>query len=227
MIRETCLIVFTRFPRSGMSKTRLAQELGDKIAIQLHQAFLKDIFSRFANRDFDLVVAGATGDTEEEFHKLAENCGTFDWFFLPSGTTMCDQIISSYRIALSRYKKAILTASDIPQFTHRHVRQMFTNLEEFDVIFHMNHDGGTCPQAMKVAHDLFTHTTEISLNHCREWKDRLELLGLRYKLVSEILIDIDTFDDLRIFYHWQNLLGSDSNMFCPITMGTIRKALSL
>lgn len=83
MIGENCLIVFTRFPRSGVSKTRLAKELGNEIAIRLHRAFLRDIFSRFANRDFDLVVAGATGDAEEEFRRLAENCGTFDWFFYP------------------------------------------------------------------------------------------------------------------------------------------------
>lgn len=227
MIGENCLIVFTRFPRSGVSKTRLAKEVGDEIAIRLHRAFLRDIFSRFANRDFDLVVAGATGDAEEEFRRLAENCGTFDWFFLPQGITTDEQISASYGMALSKYKKAILTASDIPQLTRRHIKQMFADLEEFDIVFHMNHDGGTCPQAMKVAYDLFTRTVERSLNHCREWKNRLEFLGLRYKLASEILIDIDTVDDLRIFYHWQNLLGGDSDMFCPITMDTIKKTLSL
>lgn len=79
-------------------------------------------------------------------------------------------------MALSKYKKAILTASDIPQLTRRHIKQMFADLEEF---------------------------------------------------ASEILIDIDTVDDLRIFYHWQNLLGNDSDMFCPITMDTIKKTLSL
>lgn len=104
---------------------------------------------------------------------------------------------------------------------------MFVDLDKFDVVFHMNHDGGTCPQGMKIAYDLFTQTTEKFLAHCQEWRERLKSLGVSHKLESEILIDIDTIDDLLIFYHWQNLLGSDSDMFCPITMSTIKKALSL
>lgn len=227
LTNERCLVVFTRFPRSGQSKTRLSQELGDENALRLHQAFLIDIFLRFKNRNFDLVVAGATSDTEDEFHGLARDYGSFDLFLSPQGDTTDEQITSSYRIALSRYRKAILTSSDISQLALRHVRQMLTDLDEFDVVFHMNHDGGTCPQGMKVAHDLFTQTMERSLAHCQEWKERLELLGLRYKLEPEILIDIDTLDDLVIFYHWQNLLGDDSDMFCPITVSTIKQVLSL
>ncbi len=227
MKKEKCLIVFTRFPRIGKSKTRLSKSIGDQNTVYLHRAFLQDIFLRIKKRDFDLIIAAAAGDTEEEFHELVHQLGSFDQFLLPRGTTTDEQIISSYRTTLSKYKKAILTASDIPQFSHRHIRKMFADLNEFDVVFHMNHDGGTCPQGMKVAYDLFTHTIEKSLAHCQEWKGKLESLRLRYKLEPEILIDIDTIDDLLIFYHWQNLLGSNSDMFCPITMSIIKKVLSL
>lgn len=72
LTNENCLILFTRFPRRGKTKTRLAQELGDKNTVQLHKAFLRDIFSRFKERDFILVVAGATGDSREEFQRLAK-----------------------------------------------------------------------------------------------------------------------------------------------------------
>lgn len=209
-----------------MSKTRLSKEVGDKNALRFHRAFLQDIFLRFKNRDFDLVVAAAKGDSEKEFHKLSDGFGTFDRFFLPQGATTDEQIFSSYNIALSKYGKAILTASDIPQFSHRHAKKMFADLDRFNVVFHMNHDGGTCPQGMTSAYDLFTHSVERSLTHCQEWKDRMESLNLTYKIEPEILIDIDTLDDLMLFYHWQNLLRNTSDMFCPITMGIVKKFLS-
>lgn len=226
MKKEKAVILFTRFPREGISKTRLSSELGSGNAFKLNCAFLTDIIVRFRKRDFDLLIAGAKGDSEEDFIDLLRNYGAFDWFFLPSGNTTDEQIFSSYQIALLNYKKAILTASDIPQLSGKHIRKMFADLDHFDIVFHINQDGGTCPQGMKRAYDLFTPMTERSISHCSEWKYHLDQLGLKYKIEQEILIDVDTIDDLIIFYHWQNLLGEDSNMFCPITVQTIRDILS-
>ena len=227
MKKERTVILFTRFPRERRSKTRLSQEIGGSNAVKLHCAFLADIFLRFQERDFDLLVAGATGDTEEDFTDLLKDHGTFDWFFLPSGTTTDEQIFSSYQIALLNYEKAVLTASDIPQLSVKHIRKMFADLDHFDIVFHMNHDGGTCPQGMRKAYDLFTPMTARSISHCSEWRYYLEQLHLKYKVEREILIDIDTIDDLVMFHHWQNLLGEDSDMFCPITTELIKKMLAL
>ena len=226
-MNERCVIVFTRFPREREGKTRLAQEVGNHIAALLNRAFLLDIFTRFKERDFDLLVAGASGDKEKEFAELINVHGSFDHFFLPDGATTDEQVRFAYQTALTRYKKVVLTASDIPQLTHRHIQQMFADLDEVDIVFHMNHDGGTCPQGMKVAYDLFTGSSERSIGHCREWKERIESLRLSHRLEPEILIDIDTLEDLVIFYHWQNLLGKESEMYCPITIQTVKEVLSL
>ena len=224
---DRCLVVFTRFPREGQSKTRLALEVGHKNATELNKSFIYDILLHFCQRDFDLVIAGAESDQEAEFSELAEDYGSFDSFFLPDGDTMDEQIFSSYCWAFTRYKKAILTASDIPQLSTQHINELFVDLEDNDVVFHMNHDGGTCPQGMKSPFDLFTSMAHRSIAHCGEWKQLLRKMNLKHKMEPEILIDIDTLNDLIIFYHWQQLLPLGSGMFCPVTVKAIKNTLGV
>ena len=52
------LIIFTRIPEAGKTKTRLQSKLSKEECANLHKCFLKDIYDIFVNlNDIDIIIS--------------------------------------------------------------------------------------------------------------------------------------------------------------------------
>lgn len=224
------LIILAKYPRTGHVKTRLISTIGDIAASRISELFLVDLLHRFASiRNLRVIIAGASQDTDDEFKDLLTKhhiLSTHIEIFLPRSGSMEEDILMSYSHALANSKKVILTGSDIPYLSVKMVNKMFVVLKKHDLVFHPNTDGGACPHGMKRVIDLFTGTNSRSKSYLQSWLEQIAKLGISYQMLIPIF-DIDTFDDLMMFYGWQLMIEHSGNleMFCPKTMEFLKSVL--
>ncbi len=223
MQKTNALIILAKYPRPGHVKTRLISTIGDVAANRVSELFLVDLLGRFINvSNLQVVIAGALQDTEDEFRDLLTKHhipSTHIKIFFPRTGSMEKDILMSYLHVLANSKKAILTGSDIPYLSVDMTNKMFATLDKHDLVFHPNTDGGACPHGMKRAIDLFTGTNSRSRNYLQNWLKQITKFKISYQMLMPIF-DIDTFDNLTMFYGWQLMIEHSRNldMFCPETM---------
>lgn len=92
----------------------------------------------------------------------------------------------SYQNALNGNKKAILTGSDIPYLSVNMVNKMFEVLDNHDLVFYPNTDGGACPHGMKQVIDLFTGTNSRSKSYLQHWLKQIAKLGISCQMLEPI-----------------------------------------
>jgi len=51
---DTTLVIMSRYPQVGTTKTRLGRIIGDEEAVRLYRAFISDLAQRFAGWTCDL-----------------------------------------------------------------------------------------------------------------------------------------------------------------------------
>lgn len=204
--------------------------LGDVAANRISELFLVDLLRRFASIcSFRVIIAGASRDTDDEFKSLLTKhhiSSTHIEMFFPRTGSMEKDILMSYSHILAGSKKAILTGSDIPYLSVKMVNKMFATLDKYDLVFHPNTDGGACPHGMKRVIDLFTGTNSRSKSYLQHWLEQIAKLGISYQMLMPIF-DIDTFENLTMFYGWQLMIEHSGNldMFCPETMRFLKHLL--
>lgn len=227
MQETNALIILVKYPRPEYVKTRLIPAIGDVAASRVSELFLVDLLRRFASiHSLRVVIAGASQDTEDEFRGLLTKHqipSTHIEIFFPRTGSMEMDILISYSYVLTESKKAILTGSDIPYLSVEMINKMFTMLDKHDLVFYPNTDGGACPHGMKRIIDLFTGTNSRSKSYLQHWLEQIAKLEISYQMLMPIF-DIDTFEDLTMFYRQQLMIECSGNfdMFCPETMGFLK-----
>ena len=129
MARDTAF-VFTRAPRLGQVKRRLARGIGDRAALRFHVATLHRLVRDLARERRFRTVLSVTGG------------------FLPGlrGVARVGQgrgdLGARMEHALGRARRAVIVGSDIPQAGAADVRAAFRALGRADAVFGPSEDGG-------------------------------------------------------------------------------------
>ena len=167
---KNALIVFTRVPVAGQTKTRLMPYLSGEECKCLHESFLKDLFCKVKEVKADIFV-----------------------FFTPEDK---EGLLRS----IKGYEKAVLIGTDIPQIEMPILEQAFESLEESDIVIHPTFDGGYYLIGMKTEYDSIwkverygTNTViQDTLEHMKRENLKVSVGGKYY--------DIDDKEDLKRLY---------------------------
>lgn len=144
---KRAVICFTRLPRPGQTKTRLIPLLGKENCVGLQWAFLRDLSAVYEKTEAALFVTYTPDPRWEEL------CAVFPQavdFFPQNGAGLGARMDHAIQNVLRQgYDACVLTGSDLPLLTERHLASAFLALERADVTLGPTPDGGYYLVGMK------------------------------------------------------------------------------
>lgn len=135
---KRALIVLTKIPLAGYTKTRLMPYLSGEECARLHTAFLRDIAAsaKEVSADLFVVYAGGTPELLQEIFPAAQ-------FFPQEGKTLGERMQNAMaRVFREGYARCLLIGTDIPYLDGALYEEAFARLEECDAVFGPAQDGG-------------------------------------------------------------------------------------
>lgn len=147
--KNRALIVFTREPVPGKTKTRLMPYFTPRQCADIHIGFLKDIYKEARRTGADIIVA-YDGETNACLKKIF---GRGREYIRQTGDDLGIRMDNALRYALDQgYEKAVLIGTDIPELTAASIRKAFDLLDDADVVLGPTADGGYHLIGMKEPH---------------------------------------------------------------------------
>ena len=195
---RNALIVFTREPEPGKTKTRLIPYFSAEKCAELHRCMLKDIRGEMKKADADIIVSYTGGNEGTEFLRRTFGRNTI---FIPQngddiGARMQNAISEALKLG---YDKAVLIGTDIPELEAETIDAAFAMLDVCDVVMGPTEDGGYYLIGMKVtrpeAFNVRLYGVDTVFN---ETVTALRAAGINVGFVDEYS-DIDIPEDIAGF----------------------------
>lgn len=136
---KKAVICFTRVPRPGKTKTRLMGYLSGEQCARLHWAFLRDLSLLYTRLDADVFVAHTPDPDWELLKPLFPRARLFPQEGDGLGSKMNHALNTVLALG---YDRCVLTGSDLPVMSGRHLQSGFDGLEEADITLGPTSDGG-------------------------------------------------------------------------------------
>ena len=198
--KERLLLIFTRNPKLGKCKTRLAATIGDQAALDIYMILLRHT----AEITKDLNCSKEVHYTEEpETNDLWDKL-TYTKR-LQSGEDLGERMYNAFKSGFQKgYKKIIIIGSDIYDLNSETIEEAFAELENSDFVIGPAADGGYYLLGMK------SISKEIFMN--KKWgtnsvlKDTLNNLRDKKVKLLQIKNDIDIYEDLKDIDVFQTFL---------------------
>lgn len=208
------LIVFSRAPIPGQTKTRLASEIGNEAACDFHVRCLLDLLDTCS--DFRDGYGGA-GDglsnpavefhlfitppgSEKEFRRAGVRWPEDFQIHPQNGAELGGRMANAFESVLKgspRGMLALLVGCDLPLLTGAHLAQAVKGLAGADVVFGAAEDGGYYLVGLKRPHPELFDLPEWGGPHVlRDSVERARGLGLSTKLIAA-MPDADTLAGLE------------------------------
>lgn len=150
---KNALIIFTREPVPGKTKTRLMTSYTAEQCARLHECFLRDIEGRLGGVDADVFVA-YTGGEPVLLGSIFRDAFSAGRAFEQQGSGLGERMENAFRTVfdMNAYGRVILTGTDIPELRAETVNDAFGKLEGSDVVLGPTADGGYYLIGMKEVH---------------------------------------------------------------------------
>lgn len=146
---KNALILMTRVPVPGKTKTRLLDTFSPEKCAELHFCFLEDIFKTLdrLREKLDIYI---TYTEEKDFYLLKELVPNYIKCFPQEGESLGERMLNSIDKVLSEgHEKAALMGADVPQVEGEEILKAFEILDSKDLCFGPTFDGGYYLVAMK------------------------------------------------------------------------------
>lgn len=192
---KRAVIIFTRAPRPGQTKTRMMPHLTAVQCARLHTCFLKDIAGQCRGLGADILVSYTPKEGREELEQIL---GPAAGWFPQEGDSLGERMYRAIAQAFARgCGSCLLIGTDVPELKKESLEKAFAILEEKDAVFGRTGDGGYYLVGMKrplreaFSLDAYGHgqVLEETLEEMRE-------AGLAVGF-TDTLEDMDTPEDLR------------------------------
>ncbi len=204
---QEIILLFTRLPQPGMSKTRLIPALGAEGAAELQRAMTLKICKiiRAAAQKCQLrTEVHYTGGNREEMEKWLG--GDFTYKRQQEGDIGA-RMFAALCQHLGRHRSIILVGSDCPAVDADLLQSGLAALHHNDIVIGPAFDGGYYLIGIQgnLKKDdikyLFTNIDWGTSAVLKQSLERIQTLKLRHHLLKK-LHDIDTPEDLRHFHHY-------------------------
>ena len=150
--RDCALILFTRLPAAGRTKTRLMPYFSGEQCRELHIAMLKDLkesLKKLKGVDIYLYFLGEEGeDRKKEDRKRAPKSlkrifGSSFRYRRQRGENLFERMaLSMEELSKEGYRRIVLIGTDIPELRANDIRLAFQLLSESDAVLGPTEDGG-------------------------------------------------------------------------------------
>jgi len=223
------LIIFTRYPETGTTKTRLIPLLGAKGAAELHRKMTEHTLAKlkeFSTSDAISIEICYDGGNEH----LMKNWLGPDLDYQSQGTGHLGlRMKNSFRNAFeSGADTALLIGTDIPDITDTVIQKAFEALEQNNMVIGPAKDGGYYLIGLQrrspssAMDKLFAGITWGERDVLDKTLDIAKRLGLTFSLVDE-LEDVDQPEDMPI---WERSRIPDHPNFIPKNISVVIPALN-
>lgn len=146
-MKRQALIIFTRVPVPGQTKTRLMPYFTPKQCAEIHQCFLRDIAKTCEKISADVFVCHTPRD---ENHVLSDIFGSETEYFLQDGEGLGERMYRAINTVLEKgYESCVLIGTDVPQVEKEDIEEAFKILSRKDIVFGPTEDGGYYLVGMK------------------------------------------------------------------------------
>jgi rSAM/selenodomain-associated transferase 1 len=137
-MKKALLIVFTKNPKLGKVKTRLAASVGDEKALRVYQFLLDHTFQITRHLEMDKAVYYS------DFMPANDVWKKYDFKqFLQTGSDFGAKMSNAFRAAFIRgYEKVVLIGSDCYELNEKEILEAFEKLETKQVVVGPAADGG-------------------------------------------------------------------------------------
>lgn len=196
---ENLLIVFTRVPIEGHTKTRLEDFLSKKDIVTFHKKLIRRLISDVASREWDLEIHATPIEKVEILKEFLPN----EVYKSQADANLFEKMELAIDAALQSYKKVAIIGSDIYDIYARDIKAAFDALDEADLVFNPSSDGGYSLVASKVS-------IKDKLNI--DFKNKSMILDETIKNYNSsnvkclrVIDDIDTKEDLLYNYYGKNV----------------------
>lgn len=203
------LILMTRIPIPGQTKTRLMDIMTGNECARLHMAFLMDLFDTFKELT-DKIDIYLTYTPKNSFNIIENIIPSYIKTFPQEGEDLGDKMNNAIEDILSKgYEKVILIGSDIPNISTLDIEAAFQILEDKDIVLGPSYDGGYYLVGMKRPNDNIFHISKKwgGNSVLESTIDMANNQGLSIGLATKYR-DIDTKEDL---YEFAKMYENDKN----------------
>lgn len=139
-MKNRAIILFTRIPAAGRTKTRLQPFLDGKSCCRLHRAFIKDIYNVIKKIDADVYVY-CTAE-----NNIKNSAGLFydnPALFMQRGETLGQRMDNAISEVLDLgHGACVLIGTDVPLIGPENIENAFEILQYKDVVISPVEDGG-------------------------------------------------------------------------------------
>ncbi len=212
------VLLFTRIPHAGTTKTRLMPFLKPEECLNLHYAFMADEISEICKVADKLEVfyyddESVTDDDRDDFRSfLMEEVKIPCETSAQRGNTIFERMKNAFADSFDEcgQGKKILVGCDLPCLKAEDLHIAFLGLDENEVVINPTEDGGYCligmnelePHVFEVEGDGANTVLQDTLEKCR-------LCGLKVTL-AKVMQDVDVPKDLYRLSKAKNQLATES-----------------
>lgn len=202
---KNLLIIFTRVPIEGHTKTRLEDFLSKKDIVLFHKNLIKRLMSDVKSQEWDLEVHVTPFEKLNILKEFLPN----ERYKAQADANLFEKMEIAIDTALKTYDKVAIIGSDIYDISAKDIKNAFDALDDNDIVFNPSSDGGYSLVASKI-------NIKSKLNI--DFKNKSMILDETIKNSNSsrikclrIIDDIDTKEDLLYNYFGKNveLLSED------------------
>jgi len=197
-LNQRGIIIFTRFPEPGLTKTRLIPALGPEGACRLHRELTEKIVAQVQQlkKSYPLMmeIHFSGGSREQMAGWLGRD---FEYVIQEEGDLGARMRLAFEKGFRQGWKRVVLIGSDLPDLTSAIIRASFDRLTSHDLVLGPARDGGYYLIGLNACRpELFNYPmvwgSEEVLKNTLKTADRL---GLKTALLVR-LRDVDRPEDL-------------------------------
>jgi glycosyltransferase A (GT-A) superfamily protein (DUF2064 family) len=224
-MNDAALLIATRLPVPGQTKTRLGARIGMIEAAHLYEGFLCDLAARLApaaeSQGFDLIwtMSPPEGDLPGELERIGIRLSPVMSFLPQSGDTWGVRQDNLMRWAATQgYQRAVLIASDSPQLPAAYITTALDALRTHDVAVGRVQDGGYYLIGMRGYHDILLNVPMSTASAADALIANVREQGLLL-VETPPAFDVDVIEDLRLLIEDLAPNGGD----CPHTWAILQE----
>lgn len=202
------IILFTRVPKEGTTKTRLYNFVQPKQAVEIQTKLLKKNYNLLSGLNRELFIFHDGNERDNDF---MNSIIPADKFFYQRGENLGDKMYNAIEDVIEDGDKVILLGSDIANLTKKIIDEAFEKLETSDIVINPSEDGGYFLIGMKKpTKEVFELPSYGDNTVLENLITVIKNKGLSY-YIGEKGLDIDTREDLlraETGFHNIELLGA-------------------
>lgn len=195
---KEAIIIFTRVPIEGKTKTRLEGFLTRAECKNIHINFLKDIKETCESTKRDIFIFYTPKDYEGILKNILGDLGEYH---VQIGNDLGEKMFNALNLVLKiGYDSCILIGTDIPEIKRDYLEDSFNALKSRDIVIGPTVDKGYYLIGMKKGYKwIFENQIYGSGSVFLNTLSKIDQQKLTY-YIAETCLDIDDKEDLLILY---------------------------